>query len=72
MKLQKFIEEKLGIQESKPDEALEILAGKKEELKEAIKQIELLEPQIIKQIMKDHCIEWEERLKKDFFLTLAK
>jgi hypothetical protein len=63
MELQKFIKQKLGIQEdSEPDKALEILAEKKEELENAIMQIGLLETQIRK-----NCFQkWEKWLKKDF------
>jgi hypothetical protein len=62
MELQEFIKQELKIQENKPDDALETLAIKKEELKNAIEQIELLEEQ-----MRKNCfLKWKEQLKKDF------
>jgi hypothetical protein len=63
MELHEFIKEQLGIQDDKPGEALEILADKKEELKNAIEQIDLLRTQIRK---KDFPMIWEKQIKNDF------
>jgi hypothetical protein len=61
MELQKFIKEKLGIQDSPPEEALETLAKKKGELAKVITQIELLESQLAKNC----CHAWAEQLTKE-------
>jgi hypothetical protein len=62
MELQKFIKKELGIQENNPGEALEILETKREALKNAMEQIELLKSQIRINFFP----EWAEQIKRDF------
>jgi hypothetical protein len=62
MELQKFIEEKLALSEQRPEEALETILKKKEELQNAISQLKLVEEQY-----RINCFEaWEKQLKIDF------
>lgn len=62
MELQKFIEEKLSLSDQRPEEALDKLFKKKEELQNAISQIKLVEEQY-----RVNCFEaWEKQLEIDF------
>ena len=66
MKLQELIKKELGIKENSPEEAVEILTEKENELNNAISQIQLLKNKYKKQLVLRRFEQWEEKLKKDF------
>lgn len=66
MELQKFIKEKLGLQDDKPEEATEILSEKETELNNAINQIQQLKSKYQKQIVVNHFEGWKQSLKDEF------
>lgn len=66
MELQKYIKKELGLEDHKPEKALEILSKKETELNSAIEQIQQLKNNYEKQIVKNHFENWEKLLQTDF------
>ncbi|MDR1090731.1 MAG: PD-(D/E)XK nuclease family protein [Prevotella sp.] len=59
--LQEYIKEQLGIDNGKPEEGLEILSGKKDELMKVLNQFDLLATKI----RLSYFPEWKKKLEKD-------
>ena len=66
MKLQEFIKKELGLQDDKPEEAIDILSVKETELNNAISQIQQLKSSYNRQIVESHFAQWEILLKVEF------
>jgi len=66
MKLQEFIKKELGLQDDKPEEAIEILFEKETELNNAISQIQQLKSKYQKQNVMNYFENWEKSLQIDF------
>ncbi|MFP5040284.1 PD-(D/E)XK nuclease family protein [Parasediminibacterium sp. JCM 36343] len=66
MRLQEFIKKELGLEDANPQEAIEILSEKEDELTNAITQIQLLKSAYKLQKVKKHFAEWESLLNIDF------
>lgn len=66
MKLQEFIKNELGLEDDKPEEAVESLSEKESELNNAITQIQQLKSKYQKQIVLSHFKKWEKSLQTDF------
>ncbi|MBK6609141.1 MAG: hypothetical protein IPG24_27600 [Leptospiraceae bacterium] len=66
MELQKYIKKELGLEDHKPEKALEILSKKETELNSAIEQIQQLKNNYEKQIVKNHFENWEKLFTNRF------
>ena len=66
MELQKFIKEKLGLQDNNPEGAITILSEKEMELNNALAQVQELKSVYKKQLILSCFENWESQLKKDF------
>lgn len=66
MRLQEFLKEKLNLQDKSPEEALIILDHKKEDLDNAIAQIQILKTEYLKQRVVDQFNQWRSLLRIDF------
>jgi len=66
MKLQEFIKNELGLEDDKPEDAVESLSEKETELNNAITQVQQLKSKYQKQIVLRYFKKWEEFLKTDF------
>ncbi|MDR0940986.1 MAG: PD-(D/E)XK nuclease family protein [Bacteroidales bacterium] len=66
MELQTFIKEKLELSDDNPKEAIKILTEKKNELNQAITQVEQLLSIYKKQLIRSFFEEWKQQLQRDF------